>query len=59
MNGQVDSFLDQTERGRKALLEGASINLSSKISLIYGGDVKYYISVHHLLSTLLVGIGNS
>ena len=31
----------------KAFLKWASIDLSSKLSLTYGGNVNYYKSVHH------------
>ena len=34
-------------------------DLSSKLSLTYGGNVNYYKSVHHPVPTLLVGTGNT
>ena len=34
-------------------------NLSSKLSLTYGGNVKYYKSVHHPILILPVGTGNT
>ena len=34
-----------------------SIDLSSKLSLTYGGNVNYYKSVHHPISILPVGTG--
>ena len=38
---------------------GASIDVSSKLSRTYGGNINYYKNVHHPLSTLPVGIGNT
>ena len=54
----VYSLPDQTEGRREASLEGASIDLSSKLSLTSGGNVNHYKSVRHSLSTLPVGIGS-
>ena len=34
-------------------------DLSSKLSLSYGGNVNYYKSVHHTIPTLAVGTGNT
>ena len=59
MSAQKYSLLGQTERRKKAFLEGTSIDLSSKLSLTYEGNVNYYKRVHHPLSTLPVGIGNT
>ena len=59
MSALVYSLLNLTERGRKTFLEGASTDLSSKLSLTCGGNVKYYKSIHHLLPTLPMGIGNT
>ena len=56
---RVYSFLEQTERKRKAFLEGVSIYLSSKLSLTYGGNINCYKSVYHPLSTLPAGIGDT
>ena len=41
MSAQVYSLLGQTERGRKASVEGESIDLSFKLSLTYRGNVNY------------------
>ena len=49
----------QTEARRKAFFEWANIDLSSKLSLTCGGNVNYYKSVHQLILTLPVGIGNT
>ena len=38
-------------------LKWASINLSSKLSLTYGSNVKYYKSIHHPIPTLPMGNG--
>ena len=38
-------------------MELRSIDLSSKLSLTYGGNVDNYKSVHHSMPTLPVGIG--
>ena len=35
-----------------------SIDLSSKLSLTYGGNANYYKSAHHSIPTLPVGTGN-
>ena len=43
----------------RLFLEGTSIDLCSKLSLTYGDKVNHYKSVHHLLSTLHMGIGNT
>ena len=36
-----------------------SIDISSKLSLTYGGNVNYYKSVHHPIPTLPVGTGGT
>ena len=59
MSAQVYSVPGQNKGGRKAFLEWTSIDLSSKLSLTCGVNVNYYKSVHHLNSTLPVGIGNT
>ena len=59
MNAQVYSVPGQTEGRRKVFLESKSIDLSSKLSLTYGGNINYYKSVHHHILTLPVGIGNT
>ena len=41
------------------LLEGASADLSRKLSLTYDVNINHYNCIHHPLSTLLVGIGNT
>ena len=41
----------QTEGRMKAFLEWKSIDLSYHLSLISGGNVSYYESVHHLIPT--------
>ena len=41
----------------KAFLKWKSIDLSSKLSLTYGGNVNYYKSVHHPIPILPVGTG--
>ena len=45
------SVLGQTKGGRKAFLEWKSLDLSSKLSLTYGGNVNYYKSFHHPIPT--------
>ena len=42
--------------GKAFLKKTGSIDLSSKLSLTYGGNVNYYKSVHHLIPTLPVPI---
>ena len=51
MSAQVCSVPDQTEGRRKVFLEWASIDLSSKLSLTCGGNVNYFKSVLHSIST--------
>ena len=51
MSAQVYSVPDQTEVTRKAFLEWASIDLSSKLSLTCGGNVNYFKNVLHPIST--------
>ena len=36
-----------------------SIDISSKLSLTYGGNVNYYKSVHHPIPTMSVGTENT
>ena len=55
---QVYSGPGQTEGRNKAFSERTSIDLSSKLSLKCGSNDNYYKSAHHLIPTLLVGIGN-
>ena len=43
----------------KNFLKWTSIDLFSKLSLIYGGNVTYCKSVHHPTPTLPVGTGNT
>ena len=43
----------------KAFLKWISIDLSSKLSLTYGGNFNYYESVHDPIPTLPVGTGNT
>ena len=43
----------------KVFLKSASIDLSSNLSLKYGGNVNYYKIVHHPIPTLPVRIGNT
>ena len=43
----------------KDFLKLASIDLSSKLSLTYGGNVTFYKSVHHPTPILPVGTGNT
>ena len=52
-------FLTKVKGVGRTFLEGASIDLSSKLSLTYGGNVNHYKSAHHLFSTLPVGKGNT
>ena len=59
MSAQVYSVPGQTEGRRKVFLDWTSIDLSSKLSLICGGNVNYYNSVHHPIPILPVGIGNT
>ena len=47
MSVQVYSVPGQTEGKRKAILEWKSADLSYELSLTYGSNVNYYISVHH------------
>ena len=51
MGTQVACVFDQTEEIRRTFLELKSIDLSYKLSLICGGNVSYYKSVHHPIST--------
>ena len=51
MSTQVYSVLGQTEGRRRAFLEWKIIGLSYELSLTYGGNVNYYKSVHHPIST--------
>ena len=43
----------------KAFLKWTSIDLSSKLSLTYGGNVNYYESVHNPIPTLPMGTENT
>ena len=58
MSAQLYSVSGQTER-RKVFLVWTSLDLSSKLSLIYEGNVNYYKSVHHPIPTVTVRIGNT
>ena len=51
MSAQVYFVPSQTEGRRKTLLEWKGIDLSSKLFLTCGGNVKYYKSVHHPITT--------
>ena len=51
MSAWVYSVPRQTKGRRKVFLEWKSIDLSSKLSLICGGNVNYYKSVHHPIPT--------
>ena len=51
MSAQVYSVPSQTEGRRKTLVEWKGIDLSSKLSLAYGGNVNHYRSVHHPITT--------
>ena len=55
-SAQVHCAPSQTEGRRKAFLECTGIDLSSKLFLTCGGNVK---SAHHFIRTLPVGIGNT
>ena len=59
MSAQLYSVPDQTEGKKKTFLEWTSIDLFSKLSLTWGGNVNYYKSVHHPIPTLRVGLGNT
>ena len=59
MSAQVYYVPGQTEGRRIAFLEWTSIDLSSKLPLTCGVYVNYYKGVHHPVSTLPVGIGNT
>ena len=59
MTAQVYSVPGQTEGRGKAFLKWTSIDLFSRLSLTCGGNVNYYKSVHHPITTLPVGIGNT
>ena len=51
MSAQVYSVPGQTEGRREAFLEWKSIDLSYELSFTCGGNVNYYKSVHHPVST--------
>ena len=61
MSAEVYSVPGQTEGRKRAFLESASIDLSSNlIHMSYmWGNVNYYESVHHPITTLPVRIGNT
>ena len=59
MSAQLYSMPGQTEGRRKAFLEWANIDLSSKLSRTCSGNVNYYKSVHHPITTLPVVKGNA
>ena len=59
MNAQLYSVPCQTGWRRKTFLEWTSIDLSSKLSITCKGNVKYYKSVYHPISTVPVEIGNT
>ena len=59
MSAKEYSVLGKTEGKRKVFSEWASIELSSKLSLTCGSNVNYYKFVHHLITTLPVGIGKT
>ena len=59
MSAKYILFLAKLKGEGRPFLEGASIYLSSKLSLSCGDNVKHCKSVHHPLSTLPVGIGNT
>ena len=52
-------FLTKVRREGKPFLEGTSIDLSSKLSLTYGGNVNHHKRVHPALSTLSVETENT
>ena len=52
-------FLAKLKVEGRPFLKLASIDLFSKLPLTYRGYVNDYESVHHPLSTLPVGIGNT
>ena len=52
--GSFQNKVPSEARG-KAFLKWKSIDLSSKLSLTYGGNVNYYKGVHHLIPILPVG----
>ena len=51
MSAHVYSVPMQTEGRRKIFLVCKSIDLSYELSLTCGGNVNYYKSVHHPVST--------
>ena len=59
MGAQAYSVSRQTEGRRKAFLEWTTKDLSSKLSLICGGNVNYCKTFHHPILSLSVGIGNT
>ena len=59
MSAKYILFLHKLKVEGRPFLEVISIYLSSKPSLTYGGNVNHYKSVHHPLSPLPVGIGNT
>ena len=59
VNSKVFFQMSASEVRGKAFLKWTSIDLSCKLSLIYGGNVNYYKSVHHPIPTLPGGTGNT
>ena len=59
MSTRAYSVPGQTEARKKTFLEWASIDLSSKLSLTFGGNANSYKSVHHPIPTLPEGTGNT
>ena len=51
MSSYVYSVPGQTEGKSKAFFEWKSIDLSHELSLTYGGNIKYYKSVHQPILT--------
>ena len=59
MSAKYILYLAKRKGEGRPFLKRTSIDLSSKLSLKYWGIVNLYKSVHHPLSTLSVGIGNT
>ena len=59
MSAKYIVFLAKPKGEGRPLLEEASTDLPSKLSLTYEGNVNHYKSNHHPLSTLPVRIGST
>ena len=59
MSAQECYVTGQTEGRREAFLQLASLDHPLNFLLHKGGNVNYYKSLHHSISTLPVGIGST